>query len=1152
MSDRGCRLLTTVIVAVVALFIGLTTSSAQSEFEVLQGMDMPGGDYLTIEGGKHGQCTAQCAADGACQGYTYNVAKRVCFLKDRVGRAKRFKGAISGRKNVGQTRSEPSVASSEQGPFEIFDDADMPGGDFDVLRGTSLDQCQQICAGMPECQAFTQNIAKSVCFLKSGTGEPQRFAGAVSGRKVAEDAVVASAAPEGSLSQGFVVYKDTDLPGGDGSIIDQQAGSLENCQLQCLFNDQCDAFTYNHAANLCSGKSRKHIGGDRMSPVMFAGATSGMKASPNAVAAARQNFYETGPKVPEADLAWRKDDTAETFVARIRTAAKSMGGSCEVERAQMQEIAASVRAEFSTPSVTAGNSVKAKWAARPQEKAPPLWLMISADGPVRFSAPGFYALTPQAIGPFGLATDADRTRAMTTLFGKAAHDKSDVEIVALRAGALNLTVRAVGYLRACEEEFSQDIAATTVTVSRSPVPTFQVRDPFSFDVPKKAWLSPDGTTKLEVFEGRFRIVEIASGAFIVDREGRDPYYSPTGRFVSYSVGEFGQEVIDTVDGAIVGNTQGVLAWENSDSFLVDGVMNGNVNAASVLVADAQVGTFNRCRAACPGRNETYVLDLENDMIRVSSTSDRLSGKQDSDSTSGESKASAIRFAADQTGAAPVYFPERWDLRGGLFFVPAEQWVDTANGGQLSPTQVEEKENMFYAKEAGHKDSVETAGLQAIGIGQWRGAVRLERPRAERENVRLRLSELGLRFSDERAPSFTLGSPLADFGREGIEDLKPDLAKRILAAVPSAKGAFTREQETYPCNPPDTAPNGLEAVRPIFDRAMEFKLAERSIWLTMYVCVEGAAAFYYPNLHFFDSTYDAGFLRVDGVNPDEDVGSACAQDISHCNFDAKLYADRYLLIWSTQSRGIMLFDIDARKTIYKQFNLGRGELLKEAFYSVEDQHITQVNTDGSFFVYDVPGNKRVLEGRYVDDETIAWTPDLRFDASPEGANYVSLRFPGQPGQYSFQQFAKAVKRPGLVSEVLDRRYQPANLTLNLPPTLSGEIAAQGGRVVGLVRVAGAVEVRVYQDGLLSDTIRTQPGQESLPVDTGLMSGARWISLVAVDAEGLASLPVGRDVAGRDHSLPTVHALAVGVDRYATLPALTYAARDAVTLKDALTI
>lgn len=1133
------------------LFIGGAGVRAQSGFEVFDRADLPGGDYLSIEGGTYNQCAAQCARDGACQAFTYNKAKRVCFLKDAVGQPKRFAGAVSGRKTGAAAPARASAAPvAGSVTFEVFEDADMPGGDFQTLRNTSLDQCKQTCASRADCQAFTQNMAKNVCFLKSGAGEPQRFAGAVSGRRVAGGGQAVAAAPKGKQSGGFTMYDDADLPGGDGSIIAQDAGSADACKLQCLFNDGCDAFTYNHKAKACLGKSRGHIGGDRMQPTPFKGATSGMKATPEKVAAARKDYFARGPKVPEADLGWRADDTRESFVQRVRAAAKPMGGACEAERKSIAAIAASLKAGIETGSVVAGTPVALKWSGRPEAKAPPVWLMVSADGPVRFTAPGFYALTPEAIAPFGISVDEKRTRALTTLFGKAALDGGTVEIKPLRAGPLNVAVRAVGYLRACEEAVSHEVATATIAVTASAVPTFQVRDPFSFEAPKKTWLSPDGTTKLDVFDGRFRLIDLASGAFVADREGVDPYYSPTGRFVTFSVGEMGKEVLDTFDGTIVESTDEVLGWENRDSFLVRGGSNGNVNATSILTGTG-AGSYSTCRAACPARQETYTLDLENDFIHVSGQSDRLSGAPQQLLKLGtEPKPTTLRTVAEQTGVAPVYFPERWNFRGGLFFAPFEHWIDPAGSGQLDALQQEEKDHMFFAEAlTTGAGAPQVAGLQPVGIGQWRGATRLDRPKAAGDTIKERLSELGLSFSPLVAPIFVSTKPAGMDPVEVLNYMQPEIAAKIVEAVPSAKGAFVDTKDNPHCNPDGAAPNGLERIYSSFDQAMEFKIGQRSIWLTIYVCAEGSAAFYYPNFHFFDSEYDQGFLRIDGANPGESAGNSCTQDISHCNFDARLYGDRYLLIWSTQSRGIMLFDINERKTTYLEFDLGRGDLLKEAFYSLETQHITQLNSDGSFYVYDVPAKKRVLEGRYVDDETIAWTPDLRFDASPEGANYVYLRFPGQSGQYAFQQFADAVKRPGLVREVLERRYTAATQALTLPPTLSGQIATAGGRLTGAVEGTGARALRVYQDGLLTDTIAMTEGAATR-IDVAHLPGARWASLVAFDDKGLASLPIGVEVREKDDAPPTIHALTVGIDRYKALQGLRYAGKDASTLLAAL--
>jgi hypothetical protein len=260
----------------------------------------------------------------------------------------------------------------------------------------------------------------------------------------------------------------------------------------------------------------------------------------------------------------------------------------------------------------------------------------------------------------------------------------------------------------------------------------------------------------------------------------------------------------------------------------------------------------------------------------------------------------------------------------------------------------------------------------------------------------------------------------------------------------------------------------------------------------------------------------------------------------------------LLIWSKASRAIMLLDINADEPVFTEFNLGRGDLLKEAFYSVEDRQITQVNTDGSFYVYDVSSKKRIMEGRYVDDEVIAWTPDLRFDASPEGANYVNLRFPGQSGQYAFQQFASKVKRPGLVREVLERRYTPSTQVLSLPPRLSGDVSVSNGRIAGKVAQVGAAQLRIYQDGLLTDTVPVSPGQSEIGIDVAHAPGSRWVSLVAYGGDGVASLPIGRDIVGKATATPTVHALTVGIDRYdgGGLKSLSYGKRDAATLLDAI--
>ncbi|HTJ57535.1 MAG TPA: MG2 domain-containing protein [Devosiaceae bacterium] len=59
---------------------------------------------------------------------------------------------------------------------------DLPGFDYSVLKGTTLQNCEAACQGDNICRAFTFNTKARWCFLKSGVGQPAPFAGASSGK----------------------------------------------------------------------------------------------------------------------------------------------------------------------------------------------------------------------------------------------------------------------------------------------------------------------------------------------------------------------------------------------------------------------------------------------------------------------------------------------------------------------------------------------------------------------------------------------------------------------------------------------------------------------------------------------------------------------------------------------------------------------------------------------------------------------------------------------------------------------------------------------------------------------------------------------------------------------------------------------------------
>jgi hypothetical protein len=113
-------------------------------------------------------------------------------------------------------------------------------------------------------------------------------------------------------------------------------------------------------------------------------------------------------------------------------------------------------------------------------------------------------------------------------------------------------------------------------------------------------------------------------------------------------------------------------------------------------------------------------------------------------------------------------------------------------------------------------------------------------------------------------------------------------------------------------------------------------------------------------------------------------------------------------------------------------------------------VIQVNSDGQYFVYHVGTAKRVLAGRMVDEEIIAYTPEGYYWSTYEGAHFVEFQFPGLPGVYPFQQFASVLNRPDIIKATLvEGTDAPPAVRLTPPPRL--EIALQPSQSPTALRV-----------------------------------------------------------------------------------------------------
>jgi len=157
--------------------------------------DAPGFDYKRLDPPTFESCQSRCAADTECKTFTYDRAKEVCFLKySGSGKLIARSEAITGRKTADQK-------------FAIGKYKDAPGYDYDRLDPLSASDCQRRCSAEAECAAFSYNVSKRVCFLKTSADMPLiRYNDAITGLKAS--AVRLLDEEEAASGTGFAVTTD--------------------------------------------------------------------------------------------------------------------------------------------------------------------------------------------------------------------------------------------------------------------------------------------------------------------------------------------------------------------------------------------------------------------------------------------------------------------------------------------------------------------------------------------------------------------------------------------------------------------------------------------------------------------------------------------------------------------------------------------------------------------------------------------------------------------------------------------------------------------------------------------------------------------------------------------------------------------------------
>ncbi|PPD30134.1 MAG: hypothetical protein CTY20_04330 [Hyphomicrobium sp.] len=265
----------------------------------------------------------------------------------------------------------------------------------------------------------------------------------------------------------------------------------------------------------------------------------------------------------------------------------------------------------------------------------------------------------------------------------------------------------------------------------------------------------------------------------------------------------------------------------------------------------------------------------------------------------------------------------------------------------------------------------------------------------------------------------------------------------------------------------------------------------------------------------------------------------------------LYADRWLLVAAPAGSSAAVVDLERPEPPTFMYGLKDVHDTRYLLRTHDGRQLVQLNTDGRFHVYEIPSGKTVVSGRYIDDEIILFTPEGYFWSSYEGAHYVHLKFAGRDGLHSLQQFARVLDRPDLVKAAIAggsaTRPEP---NLRAPPSLDIAMSQSTDAKIELAvkasSAAGLKELRVYHDGRPTDTVPVSGASFESTIAIHRQPQARWLTLVAVDASGLTSVPVTAPLDAPPRKVNTLHLLAVGVDEYDHLSRLGFARTDAEAL------
>ena len=850
----------------------------------------------------------------------------------------------------------------------------------------------------------------------------------------------------------------------------------------------------------------------------------------------------------------------------------------------------------------------------------PTYLIVSSSTPVRFYGEGFLALSADATGPSGIAFGEHQDRAIVPLHNPIAAMHGSLKIQMLRARETDVRWALVTSTACGERIAAQDKSTFTVAAN---LPHILIQDPYDLEKPDQIINSNDGHHRLHVFADRFRVFNVDTGSLVLDAEGREPNFSPTGRFLAAYQGGRDSRILNLFDlasGVTIGAVTGpALIWQNGDSIAIAGSeVYERVAVLQTLINDISPGArsidqdggelctngfatschppaplladYEGCNGCGAAWSEISVaISYDTGVVGRWSSADGHGWRRTlyslgfAISTPVPVKPYAT-FMSDRTREVPRPTIDRLGrlapgrpsavlADGRTSHAPAADWQATASGSDADIAGARE----LRARLTLHRSET-AAGTSAGGTGQL--GQHAQKPAVNPQTpvpyvLFEQLTDVGLKLARGSLLRNAVMSVVTTDNNYHVAQVSPSLDKLLTPFL--TRMDYDLLDATADCHLLDLQ---LQHEQPDWGRANVFVNKPKLVAK----CADGLWSFSRETKEYLigqtlspygtdhENIYTNTYLLI--IEPDEPLrliylnknflpthmpmyergpaGFFWPGNLHQINF----VAQRYLIFASPGEKTAHVFDLETLAPLGKPVALVDADLLNSVQLSNDAAHLLQINSDGRLEVSRLADGQSILSGRTTDDELLLALPDGRFDGTPEGAHFVNLAFDGDSGLYSFQQFERSLKTPGIVLAALEGRTKAYKTDVAPPPSVDLDLRSEeANRFIAEIHarsVVGLQRLRIMLDGVPVLEKPLMGHDQKLALEISNLGDGRTVTALAADTNGALSRAISRPLKQVAPPKATLRVLTVGIDDYRGqgFPPLSSAVADAGAIRTAL--